>query len=131
MKFPSSLAGLESIQVFERVGPRWHMTLSGVPGWCWEYPLGLCVALAIERSAIDDEWLVRTSLWLASIPEGLDDSLLLEGERVFLVRRHDYQSPPQELETRVQQQLSIAGWFATHDELHELSTETCTVGRLA
>ncbi|AZE50005.1 hypothetical protein C4K04_4341 [Pseudomonas chlororaphis] len=131
MNFPSSLAGLETIRVHSRVGQRWHMTLSGVPGWCWEYPLGLCVALAIERTSIDDEWLVRTSLWLASIPESLDDSLLLDGANIFLVRRHDSQCPPRELEARVQQQLSIACWFATHDASHPGFTETRTVGRLA
>ena len=107
------------------------MTLSGVPGWCWEYPLGLCVALAIERDPIDDEWLVRTSLWLASIPQSLDDSLLVEGERVFLIRRHDLQCSPLELQARVQQQLSVACWFASHHESHPVSTETVTVGRLA
>lgn len=131
MKFPSSLAGLETIRVISRVGLRWHMTLSGVPGWCWEYPLGLCVALVIERSSFDDDWLIRASLWLASIPESLDDSLLLEGERVFLIRRHESQCPPRELEVRVQQQLSIASWLVTHDETHAAFTETCTVGRLA
>ena len=131
MKFPSSLAGLETIRVLSREGQRWHMTLSGVPGWCWEYPLGLCVALAIERASIDDDWLVRASLWLASIPQSLDDSLLLEGERVFLIRRHESPCPPHELEARVQQQLSIACWFATHDESHPVSAQTCTVGRLA
>ncbi|OLF53053.1 hypothetical protein BTN82_20020 [Pseudomonas chlororaphis] len=93
--------------------------------------MGLCVALAIERTSIDDEWLVRTSLWLASIPESLDDSLLLDGENIFLIRRHDSQCPPRELEARVQQQLSIACWFATHDASHLTSTETRTVGRLA
>ncbi|MGF6401570.1 hypothetical protein ABH905_005236 [Pseudomonas frederiksbergensis] len=131
MKFSSSLAGLETIRVLERGGQRWHLTLSGVPGWYWEYPLGLCVALAIEHPSIDDEWLVRTSLWLASIPEGRDDSLLLEGERVFLVRRHECQCPPEELQARVQQQLSIACWFATHDDSSVLSTETRAVGQLA
>lgn len=107
------------------------MTLSGVPGWCWEYPSGLCIASVIERNPIDDEWLVRASLWLASIPDSLDDSLLLEGERVFLIRRHDLQCPPLELQARVQQQLSIACWFATHDASHPESTETSALGRLA
>lgn len=131
MKFPSSLVGLESVQVFSRVGQRWHITLSGNPGWCWEYPLGLCVALVIERKSIDDEWLARASLWLASIPQSLDDSLLVEAELVFLIRRHDLQCPPLELQARVQQQLSIACWFATHDASHPVSTETSAMGHLA
>lgn len=131
MNFPSSLVGLETVRVLSKVGQRWHMSLSGVPGWCWEYPLGLCVALAIECESIDDEWLVRASLWLASIPQSLDDSLLVECERVFLIRRHDLQCPPLELQARLQQQLSIACWFTTHDASHPVSTETSALGRLA
>ncbi|MBK5415418.1 hypothetical protein [Pseudomonas sp. TH31] len=130
MKLSSSLAGLETIRILERAGQRWHMTLSGVPGWYWEYPLGLCIALAIERASIDDEWLVSASLWLASIPESLDDSLLLEGERIFLVRRYECQCSPKELEARVQQQVAIACWFATQGDSHDVSTETSTLGRL-
>lgn len=130
MKLSSSLADLETIRILERVGQRWNLTLSGVPGWYWEYPLGLCIALAIERVSIDDEWLVRTSLWLASIPEGLDDSLLLEGEQIFLVRRYECQCSPTELEARVQQQVAVVCWFATQGGSHDGATETSALGRL-
>lgn len=124
------MAGLESIHVLDRVGQRWQMTLAGVPGWCWEYPLGLCVALAIERPSIDDEWLVRSCLWLASMHDSLDDSLLLEGERLFLVRSYKIGGASLDLEARINQQLAIVSWFANCDETQPISTESNVVGRL-
>ncbi|MCU1748805.1 hypothetical protein [Pseudomonas sp. 6D_7.1_Bac1] len=129
MKFPTALAALESISTLERSGGRWLITLSGVPGWCWEYPQGLCVALVIERPLIDDQWLAQLSLWLASVPGSLDDSLLLEGERLLLVRRYESDLASVELQAQINQQLTIARWLAAQGEEQQDSTDTAVAGR--
>ncbi|MBV4465829.1 hypothetical protein KVG95_21105 [Pseudomonas sp. SWRI79] len=131
MKFPTALAALESISALERSGGRWLITLSDVPGWCWEYPQGLCVALVIERPSIDDQWLIQLTLWLASVPGSLDDSLLLEGDRLLLVRRYELDLTSVELETRINRQLTIARWLATHGEEQQESTDSAVAGRWA
>lgn len=113
MKFPVSLAVVASVHVLRREGGRWCITLAGMPGWCWEFPSGLCIALAIERPPMDEISLLQTTLWLASIPDSLDDSLVLEGERLFLIRRYGLEEPLCEREARIQQHLAIARWFAT------------------
>ncbi|MHC8403428.1 hypothetical protein ACYZTX_29375 [Pseudomonas sp. MDT1-17] len=123
MKFPVSLADVESLHVVKREGGRWRITLAGVPGWCGEFPRGLCMALAIERPAMDEAMLLQTTLWLASIPDSLDDSLVLEGERLFLIRRYGLEEPAAERDTRIQQHLVIVRWFATQGQPQALAAD--------
>lgn len=115
MTFPVALADVESLRVHQREGARWRITLAGVPGWCWEFPRGLCLALTIERPAMEEAQLAQATLWLASIPDSLDDSLVLEGEHLFLVRRYDQQTLGHERNGRLQQHLAIVRWFAAHE----------------
>lgn len=74
------------------------------------------MALAIERPAMDETMLFQATLWLASIPDSLDDSLVLEGERLFLIRRYGLEESSCERDGRIQQHLAIVRWFATQGE---------------
>lgn len=112
MTFPVCLATVESLHVVRREGGRWRLTLAGVPGWCWEFPRGLCLALAIERPTMDEATLVQATLWLASIAQSLDDSLVLEGECLYMIRRYALDEAAQERQARIQQQLALVRWFA-------------------
>jgi hypothetical protein len=114
MKLPASLAALEWVTIRQFNGGRWMLALAGTPGWCREYAQGICVAVALGLASIDDAWLLRTCLWLASLRGSLDDSLLLEDGALWLVRRHAHEISSVELEASLGQQLAVAGWLATH-----------------
>lgn len=113
MKLPASLAALEWVTVRQFNGGRWTLALAGTPGWCREYAQGICIAVALALVSIDDAWLLRTCLWLASLRSNLDDSLLLENGALWLVRRHAHEISSVELEASLGQQLAVAGWLAT------------------
>lgn len=129
MNFPICLQSIEPIEAIRHDGQRWLIAFYGVPGWCREFSYGLCVALAIERPSIDDEWLARSCLWIASMPDSLDDCLVVEGGRVLLVRRYEIETPSLELNVRINQQLAVARWFSTQGNTRS-SIEKNTVGRL-
>ena len=73
---------------------------------------GVCVASAIEQSGLGDEWLARATLSLATMRGALDDSLWLEGESLWLVRRYPTDIDDAELEASLGQQHAIARWLS-------------------
>jgi len=77
-----------------------------------ELPHGLCVALAVERTGYDDEWLVRATLSLATLPGALDDGLVLEGEGLWLARRYAPELDAADFESALLQQHAVARWLA-------------------
>lgn len=58
-----------------------------------------------------DAWLLRTCLWLTSARDRLDDGLLLNGDRLWLVRRHSQDITPCELDTVLRQQAATARYL--------------------
>lgn len=65
---------------------------------------------------MDEAMLMQVTLWLASIAQSLDDSLVLEGERLYLIRRYALDEAADELQVRIEQQLAIVRWFAAQGE---------------
>ncbi|WP_126353852.1 hypothetical protein [Mycoavidus cysteinexigens] len=116
MKLPPFIAALDAVLVQRHSSGRCWLTFYGLPGWCADYPCGLCVACAIERESLDDTWLVQASLWLASVRGNLDDSLLLEDGKLWLTRRYAPKLEYAVGQTQLNQQLAIARWLATHGE---------------
>lgn len=123
MKLPSFIAELESVLVHRHDRGRWWLTLDGLPAWCADYPYGLCIACAIEREAFDDAWLAQVSLWLASVRGNLDDSLLLEDNRLWLTRRYAPQPESATGQTQLNQQLAIVRWLANQGASKSEPTE--------
>ncbi|CAI8756746.1 hypothetical protein [Pseudomonas zeae] len=71
------------------------------------------MALVIERPAMDESTMVQATLWLASIPESLDDCLMLEGDRLLLVRRYASDDASADRDGRIRQHLALVRWFST------------------
>ncbi|WP_460745757.1 hypothetical protein [Microvirgula curvata] len=107
MKMPDSLAALTWITTRKSGAGHWSLDLAGMPGWCRVHAQGSCFAVVIG-AVRDDGWLIRTCLWLASMRGGLDDGLLLDGDRLWLVRCHAADIAPAELEAALLQQSAIA-----------------------
>ncbi len=108
MHFPSPLANLESISSVEQRGARWFFEIAGARAWCCESPRGACVAVKVECMSLDDDWLERASLWLASIRDALDDAFALDDDGLWLVRRYEPQLADTEWETLLNQHVAIA-----------------------
>ena len=130
MTFPPLLAQVESIVGRERSGARWLMTCAGTPGWCALFAHGLCVALMIERSGYDDGWLIGATLWIASMRGALDDSVLLDGETLWLARRYPTEIEHADLDASLNQQLKIARWLSDQGDNamrpgHEAASAAC------
>jgi hypothetical protein len=111
--FPCLLARVEAVSNIERRGSRWFFEIAGVQAWCCEFSQGLCVAIAVECISLDDAWLERTTLWLASVRGGLDDALTIDEDRSWLVRRYEMELESAEWEALLNQQLAIAEWLAS------------------
>ncbi|MGE8358192.1 MAG: hypothetical protein ACN6N0_17535 [Microvirgula sp.] len=107
---PDALAALTWITPQKSGAGCWSLDLAGEPGWCRVHAQGSCIAVIIG-TIDDDAWLVRICLWLASMRDGLDDGLWLEGDRLWLVRHHARDLSPAELEAALQQQSAIARAF--------------------
>ncbi|AAQ60268.1 MULTISPECIES: hypothetical protein [Chromobacterium] len=114
MKLPDSLAALEWVCVLSPRSDRWLLDLAGVPAWGWSYPQGITLAIEIELEVLDDAWLQRVCLWLASIRTNLDDGLLLERGKLYLVRRHEHGLSAVEWEATLNQQLAVVAWLVKH-----------------
>lgn len=112
MNFPPLLAQTKMIAVHERNGARWALTCAGTPGWCMQFAHGVCVALSVERADVDDEWLVRATLSLATLRGALDDSLVLDGDALWFVRRYAPDLDDAALEAALAQQQGVAHWLA-------------------
>ncbi len=107
MHFPSPLARLDSTSRVEQRGARWLFEIAGARAWCCEFSRGLCVAVKVECMSLDDEWLERASLWLASIRDALDDAFALDDDGLWLVRRYEPQLADMEWEALFNQQVAI------------------------
>ncbi len=114
MGFPAVLARMEGVVPGPFEKGQWLMAYEGLPGWCCEYPYGLCVAFAIADAPVDDEWLAQASLWLSSLRDNLDDGLLLDDGTLYLVRRCDSASESIVLQTCLEQQAAVARWLTAH-----------------
>lgn len=123
MKFPSVFSSLESLVPLGEQGGLFQFRLAEHRGWTMEHPSGLLVAVAIERKEPDIAWFEQVSLWLASTTAGLDDSLQISDEGIWLVRRLAPSTEASELETSLSQMVSIARWFARlGDFSHEVGS---------
>ncbi|WP_107152672.1 hypothetical protein [Trinickia symbiotica] len=108
MHFPSPLANLGSISSVEQRGARWFFEIAGAQAWCCDFSQGLCVAVKLVCASIDDDWLERATLWLASIRDALDDAFALDDDGLWLVRRYEPQLADTEWEALFNQQVAIA-----------------------
>lgn len=111
--FPCSLARVELVSNIERRGTRWFFEIAGVQAWCCEFSQGFCVAITVEFISLDDAWLERASLWLASVRAGLDDALSIDDDRLWLVRRYEMELESAQWEVLLNQQLAVANWLAS------------------
>jgi len=116
MKLPSALSSLESLVPLNQQGGLIYFRLTGHCGWTVEHTNGLLVAMAVECDEPDDAWFEQIALWLASTPAGLDDSLQIAEEAIWLVRRHTLTIEAVELESSLTQLISIARWLAKFGE---------------
>jgi hypothetical protein len=130
-KFPSSLASVESVSNVERRGARWNFEIAGVQAWCCEFSQGLCVALSVECKSLDDAWVEKASLWLASVRGGIDDAFSIEEDRLWLVRRYETELASAEWELRLNQQLAIANWLTGRHARTEAIAQAGKVGTWA
>lgn len=116
MKFPSVFSSVEAFEPLSEQGTPLYFRLAQHRAWTVDDPNGLLVAVAVERDTPDDAWLEQVVLWLASTPAGIDDSLQIADEGIWLVRRHTPAIEASVLETSLSQMVSIARWFATLGE---------------
>ncbi|AUH50648.1 hypothetical protein CXB49_07440 [Chromobacterium sp. ATCC 53434] len=120
---------MEWVLVRQSRSDRWLLDLAGASAWAWSYPQGISLAVEIELAALDDVWLQRVCLWLASIRANLDDSLLSERGKLYLVRRHEHVLGTVEWEASLNQQLAVAAWLTKHAA--EASSTAYAAGRRA
>ncbi|HBO5142449.1 hypothetical protein [Pseudomonas aeruginosa] len=113
MKLPAVFSSFESLIPVGEQGGVIHFKLADQRGWTLEHPNGLLVALAVERDTTDDAWLRQAALWVASTAAGIDDSLQLDEQSIWLVRRHTLTIASTELEASIGQMLLLARWFST------------------
>lgn len=113
MNLPSVFATFESLVSIKEQGGFFYFSLAQSRGWTAEHPSGLLVAAAVECDEPDDDWFEQVTLWLASTPAALDDSLHVADDGIWLVRRHMPTIEAVELEASLSQLFSVAQWFAT------------------
>lgn len=116
LQFPAALTGIDTLSELQLSSGRWCFTLAGISGWCWEYPCGLCVALQLDPPSADDRWLLQTCLWLASVKEALDDSIIAQDGLYFLVRHYPSGCERAVVEAGCVHQVAIARWLSTYEE---------------
>lgn len=116
MKLPFAFSSLESLVPINEQGGLVYFKLGASLGWTFEHPNGLLVAAAVERDEPDDDWFEQMTLWLASTPAALDDSLHIAENGIWLVRRHMATLESAALEASLSQLFSVARWFATSGE---------------
>jgi hypothetical protein len=131
MQFPVALDGLDTLSDPQLSSGRWCFKLAGIPGWCWEYPHGLCMALRLDPPCVDERWLLRACLWLASVKEALDDSIISQEGQYFLVRRYPLGCERAVLEAGSVQHLSVARWLSAYEENETHATVASLAGRWA
>jgi hypothetical protein len=129
--FPCSLARIESVSNIERRGQRWFFNIAGVQAWGCEFSQGFCVAINVECISLDDAWIEKASLWLASVRGGIDDALSIDSDRSWLVRRYEMELESAQWEGLLNQQLAVADWLASRHARREMTARPGKAGTWA
>jgi len=116
MKLPDSLAALESVHVVKMRSDRLILDVAEQRAWCSCFPQGVCIAMDTGLTVSDVDWLQRVCLWFASVPTCVNDSLLVESERLFLLRLNRTTFSTQEWEASLNKQQDIADWLIRFGE---------------
>lgn len=112
MKIPNSLTAIEWVHVHEIRSDRLILDIANTRSWCGCYPQAICLAMDTGLNVSGIDWLQRICLWFASIKTCVNDSLLLESNRLFLVRRYSEKQNTAQWEASLTQQLAITDWLS-------------------
>lgn len=111
MKLPNSLAALEWVRVNESRSDRLVLNIADTPAWCACYPQAICVAMDTGLIISETDWLQRVCLWFAAVRDCINDCLILEANRLMLVRRHKDPQTTVQWEAALNQQLAVCDWL--------------------
>jgi hypothetical protein len=112
MKIPDNLTAIEWVHIHEVRSDRLILDIANTYSWYGYYPQAICLAMDTGLNISDIDWLQRICLWFASIRTCMNDSLLLESNRLFLVRRYSEQQNIPQWEASLTQQLAITDWLS-------------------
>ncbi len=121
MKLPDSLAALDWVHVTKEHSDRLILDVGEQRAWCGCYPQGICIAMDTGLIVTDIDWLQRVCLWFASVRTCINDSLLVENERLFLLRLNYATLTSIEWENSLNKQQDIADWLIRFGERSGLS----------
>ena len=115
----NSIDKLKDITWVKQLGTKSNrhlLDVAGTEGWGWLSPSGLCIAVIIDMTPISQSWLRKVGLLLAASTHSLDDGIVLEKGKAWLIHRYPSSLTPVEQEAALTQQLAVARLLATYGQ---------------
>lgn len=114
MTLPDALSAFEWIH---RTGVRdrkiW-LDIRGRKAWISSFPEAYVIAMDTDLTNVNKEWLRRFCLSLFTVRESFNDSLVLEGDRLFLLRRYPAELLQEEWGGRINHQITVVEWMVSN-----------------
>lgn len=114
MMLPETLNAVVWIKPGAVRGEKLYLDIRGKSAWLRRYPHSLTIAIETEITIGEHGWLRCVSLWLFSFRASLNDSLMMDGDRLLLLRRYAPDLSTEEWVAGIEQQLAVADWLICH-----------------